>query len=145
MPVSREMHTERETLEILATDIDNTDGVIHAADASLVDLDGGVQILEGMLSTSETGRIRSISTTGETALIETEVILTAGDVFKPSCPADLNGDDSVGFADLQELLQNWGECPMEGDCQADLNGDGSVGFADLQELLQNWGPCPIER
>lgn len=60
----------------------------------------------------------------------------------PDCPADLNGDDSVGFADLQELLQAWGDCPIVGDCPADLNGDDSVGFADLQELLQAWGPCP---
>ena len=60
----------------------------------------------------------------------------------PDCPADLGGDGSVGFDDLQTLLQAWGDCPAQGDCPADLGGDGSVGFDDLQTLLQAWGPCP---
>jgi len=65
---------------------------------------------------------------------------TCADCPNP-CPPDLNRDLSVGFADLQMLLQAWGPCV--GECPGDLNGDGSVGFADLQELLQAWGPCPF--
>jgi hypothetical protein len=53
-----------------------------------------------------------------------------------NCPADLNGDGSVGSADLTILLAAWGT-PGPGD----LNGDGSVGSADLTILLAAWGPC----
>lgn len=52
---------------------------------------------------------------------------------------DLNGDGSVGVADLLILLGSWGACPDCGDCPADLSGDCTVGVADLLILLQNWG------
>ncbi len=55
-----------------------------------------------------------------------------------SCPADLDGDGSVGASDLAVLLGNWGPCP---DCPADLDGDGAVGPFDLALLLGDWGPC----
>jgi hypothetical protein len=55
-----------------------------------------------------------------------------------SCPADLSGDGSVGFADLTQLLNQWGPCAA---CAADLDGSGSVGFADLTDLLNGWGAC----
>jgi len=59
----------------------------------------------------------------------------------PTTPADLDGNGSVGFADLNVLLQTWGPCPSGGaDCPADLLGNGSVGFGDLTELLDAWGP-----
>jgi len=54
------------------------------------------------------------------------------------CPADLNGDGVVDFADLLVMLSVWGAC--EG-CPEDLNGDGFVDFADLLELLSAWGDC----
>ncbi|MEE9130664.1 MAG: hypothetical protein V3T84_11650 [Phycisphaerales bacterium] len=55
------------------------------------------------------------------------------------CPADLNGDGSVGAADLLSLLVSWGPCK---GCPADFDGDGTVGASDLLTLLVNWGPCP---
>lgn len=55
----------------------------------------------------------------------------------PACPADLDGDDAVGPADLAILLGAWGG--KGGD--ADLDGDGAVGPADLALLLGAWGPC----
>ena len=56
----------------------------------------------------------------------------------PSCPWDLDGNGSVGAADLLALLIAWGPNPGH---PADFNGDGSVGSADLLALLINWGPC----
>ncbi len=53
------------------------------------------------------------------------------------CPADLNGDQVVGAADLATLLGQWG-----GAGTADLSGNGSVGPEDLALLLGAWGPCP---
>ncbi|MEY5031942.1 MAG: Dockerin type domain, partial [Planctomycetota bacterium] len=49
-------------------------------------------------------------------------------------PADLDGDGSVGGADLAILLNQWG-----GAGSADLNGDGLVNGSDLAILLNAWG------
>ncbi len=54
------------------------------------------------------------------------------------CPADLNGDGTVGPVDLAMLLGAWGPNPEH---PADFNGDGNVGPADLAQLLGSWGPC----
>ena len=55
------------------------------------------------------------------------------------CPADFNGDETVGAEDLAQLLGSWGPCS---GCPADFNGDGEVGSFDLALLLGEWGPCP---
>ncbi len=57
----------------------------------------------------------------------------------PACPADLNGDGSVGILDLLALLAVWGTDPGG---PPDFDGDGSVGILDLLALLANWGACP---
>ncbi len=57
----------------------------------------------------------------------------------PAAPADLNGDGSVGVADLLLLLGEWGQCADCNNCPADLDGDCNVGVSDLLELLANWG------
>jgi hypothetical protein len=56
------------------------------------------------------------------------------------CPADLDGDRTVGGSDLAGLLQAWGPCT--GACPADINASGSVDGSDLAQLLQSWGACP---
>lgn len=55
-----------------------------------------------------------------------------------SCPADLDGDGSVGSSDLAALLGAWGAPGGP----ADITGDGGVGAADLAAMLGAWGPCP---
>jgi hypothetical protein len=52
----------------------------------------------------------------------------------PSNPADLDGDGSVGAADLALLLAQWGTAGS-----ADISGNGSVGAEDLSALLAVWG------
>ncbi len=56
----------------------------------------------------------------------------------PDCPADLDGDGSVGILDLLSLLAAWGTDPAG---PPDFDGDGTVGILDLLSLLTNWGPC----
>lgn len=56
-----------------------------------------------------------------------------------NCPIDLNGDGTVGAADLLGLLVAWGTDPCG---PPDFDGDGLVGASDLLTLLVNWGPCP---
>ena len=55
------------------------------------------------------------------------------------CPADLDGDGSVGISDLLALLAAWGTDPGG---PPDLDDDGTVGINDLLILLGSWGPCP---
>jgi hypothetical protein len=54
------------------------------------------------------------------------------------CPADIDGNGSVGSSDLAALLNAWGTA----DPASDLDGSGSVGSADLAALLNAWGACP---
>ena len=53
-----------------------------------------------------------------------------------ACDADLDGNGSVGAADLAQMLGAWGACAS---CEADLDGDGDVNAADLGSLLSRWG------
>jgi len=57
----------------------------------------------------------------------------------PPCAPDFDGNGSVDFSDLLQLLANFGPCP---GCPEDIDGDGVVGFGDLLLLLANFGPCP---
>lgn len=54
-------------------------------------------------------------------------------------PQDLDGDGSVGAADLSLLLAAWGACSDCDACPADFDGDCVVGAADLSLLLAEWG------
>ena len=55
----------------------------------------------------------------------------------PACPADIDGNHSVGGEDLAQLLGNW-----FGIGAGDLNNDGGVDAADLSIMLNAWGACP---
>ncbi|MEY3143608.1 MAG: Leukotoxin [Planctomycetota bacterium] len=56
----------------------------------------------------------------------------------PACPADLDGDGTVGASDLATVLGSWGASKSP----ADLDGDGTVGASDLAAVLGAWGACP---
>jgi hypothetical protein len=53
-----------------------------------------------------------------------------------ACPADLNGDGTVGANDLATLLAAWG-----GTGSGDISGNGTIGAEDLAALLAAWGIC----
>ncbi len=62
---------------------------------------------------------------------------------EPCCPADLDGNGTVGNSDLLILFANWSEeppLPIE-SCFADLDHSDTVATGDLLILLANWGPC----
>ncbi|MCI0365762.1 MAG: S8 family serine peptidase [Phycisphaerales bacterium] len=63
--------------------------------------------------------------------------------FEPPCPPDIDGDDTVGVADLLAVISSWGPCPLP--CAADIapsGGDGTVDINDLLAVISAWGPCP---
>jgi probable HAF family extracellular repeat protein len=57
--------------------------------------------------------------------------------FPAECPEDIDGDGSVGPADLALVLGGWGAAKGP----ADVDGDGAVGPADLALVLGAWGTC----
>ena len=57
------------------------------------------------------------------------------------CPADFDGDGTVGASDLALLLGSWGPCDDCDDCPVDFDDDCAVNAADLAQLLGDWGPC----
>jgi len=67
------------------------------------------------------------------------LVEAAGLVVTLACPADLDGNGTVGFPDMLAVLTAWGLCE---ECPEDIDGDGEVGFSDLLVVLTNWGPCP---
>jgi hypothetical protein len=56
----------------------------------------------------------------------------------PTCPADINGDNTVDVLDLLMLLAAWAATSGP----EDINGDGLVDVLDLLEVIAAWGPCP---
>ncbi|MBT8484465.1 MAG: choice-of-anchor E domain-containing protein [Phycisphaerae bacterium] len=81
------------------------------------------------LTTDLTVRISDFAVTGM-------LMVTFG--YDPVCPADLDGDGRVEFADLLLVLARWGPCDA---CGADVTGDGFVDFRDLTTILAAWGSC----
>lgn len=58
------------------------------------------------------------------------------------CPADLDGDGSVGLSDLAILLHNFGDNGLHHE-DGDLDADHDVDLADLAVLLSEFGEhCP---
>lgn len=58
------------------------------------------------------------------------------DDVAPPCPADLDGDGSVGIQDFLAVLASWGTAG------GDVDGDRDTGIQDLLSLLAAWGECP---
>lgn len=64
--------------------------------------------------------------------------ITFAPVAPAGCPGDANGDEAVDFADLNLLLDHWGQATGAG-AEGDVDGSGVVDFADLNLLLDHWG------
>jgi hypothetical protein len=67
-----------------------------------------------------------------------QLVSWAVQIEEAQCPADINGDNMVGIADLLAIIDAWGAC---GGCSADLNDDSVVNVSDLLLLINVWGPC----
>ena len=70
------------------------------------------------------------------ALGAEEILALYEELVSPeTLEGDLNGDGTVGSADLDLVRANWGQSTSEGDA----NGDMLVGSADLDIVRANWG------
>ena len=72
-----------------------------------------------------------------TSFLVDAVVPDAGTV--DTCPADIDNNNVVEFADLVALLSGWGFCP---GCDADFNDDDFIDLTDLLTMLASWGNCP---
>jgi len=61
-----------------------------------------------------------------------------GDCGGTPCPADINGDGTVGVNDVLAVIDQWGVAGGP----SDVNGDGIVDVVDLLAVVGTWGPCP---
>ena len=106
------------------------------------DPEPGAYLLETRLEISEPGVDPSESVfvvfDNMAPEMQGEAVAYLEDTLEPSCPFDVDGDDSVGFADVLTVLADWG-CDS---CSAsDVDGDGVVGFSDVLGVIANWGDC----
>jgi len=59
-----------------------------------------------------------------------------------AAPGDVDGDGTVGFADLLAVLAAWGPYePCPPFIPEDIDQDCAVGFSDLLIVLAAWGAC----
>ncbi len=103
-----------------------------------VDCGGGVSSGGGFEITSLFGQPDAGAMSGSDYAV-TGGFLSIGGGSAPPCPADLDGDGSVGFGDLLAVLAAWGACE---DCPEDIDESGEVDFNDVLAVLSAWGPCP---
>jgi len=98
----------------------------------------------------EAGRQRGCaviaSDEGSGSIVEAAIddfrIVTYGCSQQP-CPADLDGDDTIGQGDLGILLSDFGCADGVGNCPGDVDNDGDTDQGDLGILLAAFGtPCP---
>lgn len=96
-------------------------------------------VVSDVIEPTDQMRLRFIaSDEGDGSIVEAAIddVRVSFIVCDDAADPDLDGDGSVGAADLAILLGSWGPCP---GCPADLDGDGVVGAADLAILLGSWG------
>ncbi len=71
-----------------------------------------------------------------------EFVLTPGKA-PPPCPGDADGNGVVNFADITNVLTNFGMDYTPGTGPGDADHNGIVNFADVTNVLTNFGvPCP---
>lgn len=115
---------------------------LNVAPITLVDFNGGVSV-DGRTVTVTIAIDQTVPVslvTGGPALgtLRTQ-INAAGTVVVPVIEGDANGDCSVDFTDLTEVLRFWGQAGWRGDA----DNSGAVSFPDLTAVLRQWNTaCP---
>ena len=86
----------------------------------------------------QTGQLRDTGATSSIGLGWVDNTSTKQVTVMPAMYGDANLDGTVGLADLNTLLTNYGKSSMAWS-QGDFTYDGTVGLADLNALLTNYG------
>ena len=64
-----------------------------------------------------------------------DTVCSDGGCDPNNCPADINGDGTVGVTDILTVIKSWGACS---GCAADINDDGTVDVSDLLDIVGDW-------
>lgn len=93
------------------------------------------------VTTGQAGPIIDAADISNTGFIAASAEGPAALLLRPAtpCPADLDGDLSVGLGDLAILLSHFGTTAGAGPEDGDLNGDEAVDLGDLALLLGLFG------
>lgn len=110
-----------------APDLDTDDDSLELIP---LDFDGNPRVAD-VIAKADTGCAAG-------TIVDMGAFEVAGVVAPPTMPGDANGDGQVNFADITEVLTNWGFCPGS-CCPSDVDHDGDVDFADITEVLTFWG------
>lgn len=90
-------------------------------------------------------RLHVTITPGDKAIL-TMYFLAKGDyvaIEGNPCPGDVDGDGTIGSADLAMLLSYWNSTEACGN-NSDVNLDGLIDGIDLAFMLGQWGDCQAE-
>lgn len=119
-------------------------GIIIGSGSEVVDIAESTEISGSYSVSGETATVTVsipidylFDLSGNNVLIQGSITVVASGTLPPpppSCPADLNNDGQVGFADLSLILSAW-----EVSDAGDANGDGQTNFADISVVLSEWG------
>ncbi|MBL8745203.1 MAG: hypothetical protein JNK58_02485 [Phycisphaerae bacterium] len=130
-----------------ATDLGdaNHDGVRNCDDAAiLVALCGQTEADANFNAYADMNRDGTINAADE-ALLEAITGPCPGQCNSapPPCPGDADGNGSVNFADITNVLANFGANYGMSTGPGDADHNGLVNFADITAVLANFGiPCP---
>lgn len=118
-------------------------GNSRAVPLDVVDLDGDGDRIERMpIDFDGRPRFAQVPFVPDTGLADPPAyrfVCDMGAYEFPFCFGDLNGDGSVGLADLARLLSSFGTPGGAAYDDGDLNGDGDVDVQDLSEMLSLFG------
>lgn len=119
-------------------------GIIIGSGSEVVDIAESTEISGSYSVSGETATVTVsipidylFDLSGNNVLIQGSITVVASGTLPPPappCPADLNNDGQVGFADLSLILSAW-----EASDAGDANGDGQTNFADISVVLSEWG------
>lgn len=124
----------------------NHDGVINCADAAiLVALCGQTEASSTFNAYADMNGDGVINAADE-ALLEAITGTCPGECESappPLCPGDADGNGSVNFADITNVLTNFGATYPGSTGPGDADHNGVVNFADITSVLTNFNlPCP---
>lgn len=141
-----------QTVTSLASQVYNPTGALPITSPPTTT--SGTQVVSGITVTYSFTLTTSIDAAGVASFSITNVVLSpaflvgylefsagAQAVINRVCPGDTNGDSVINFADLNQVLSQFGQSSTPGApfLAGDVNVDGVVNFTDLNIVLSAFG------
>ena len=98
-------------------------------------------IVIGMLVIFAITAMVTAARTSNVIIIDDDKDCGCGSLLSPPCPADVDGDGTVGTLDVGAIEGAFGSTNPEDLDQFDLDGDGTIGTLDVGACEADFGPC----